>query len=67
VDGSVFDGIQAAARSDRYAWFGQFYNDFYNLDENLGSRISDEVVRASFAVARRRRGEGLLGRGAPVG
>jgi len=51
VDASVFDGIQAAARSDRYAWFGQFYNDFYNLDENLGSRISDEVVRASFAVA----------------
>ncbi|WP_158895442.1 alpha/beta fold hydrolase [Amycolatopsis anabasis] len=51
VEASVFDGIQAAARSDRYAWFHQFYRDFYNLDENLGSRISDEVVRASFAVA----------------
>jgi non-heme chloroperoxidase len=51
VDGSVFDGIQATAKADRYAWFGAFYNDFYNLDENLGSRISDEVVRASFAVA----------------
>lgn len=51
VDQSVFDGIQAAARGDRYAWFGQFYNDFYNLDENLGSRISEEVVRSSFAVA----------------
>lgn len=51
VDGSVFDGIEAAARSDRYAWFDQFYRDFYNLDENLGSRISDGVVRAGFAVA----------------
>src|SRR5258708_28822569 len=51
VDASVFDGIQATAKADRYAWFGAFYNDFYNLDENLGSRISDEVVRASFAVA----------------
>jgi peroxiredoxin len=51
VDGGVFDGIQAAARADRYAWFAQFYRDFYNLDENLGSRISEEVVRASFAVA----------------
>jgi non-heme chloroperoxidase len=51
VNGSVFDGIQAAAKADRYAWFGAFYNDFYNLDENLGSRISDEVVRASFTVA----------------
>lgn len=51
VDPSVFDGIQATARADRYAWFTQFYRDFYNLDENLGTRISDEVVRASFAVA----------------
>lgn len=51
VDAEVFDGIQATAKADRYAWFSAFYNDFYNLDENLGSRISDEVVSASFAVA----------------
>jgi peroxiredoxin len=51
VPAEVFDGIQATAKADRYAWFTQFYNDFYNLDENLGSRISDEVVRASFTVA----------------
>jgi peroxiredoxin len=51
VDGSVFDGIRSAARTDRYAWFSQFYNNFYNLDENLGTRISEEAVRASFNVA----------------
>jgi peroxiredoxin len=51
VDGTVFDGIEATAKADRYAWFTQFYNDFYNLDENLGSRISEEVVRNSWAVA----------------
>lgn len=53
VPQDVFDGIAAAAKSDRYAWFTQFYNDFYNLDENLGSRISEEVVRASWNTATR--------------
>lgn len=51
VPQEVFDGIAATARADRYAWYTQFYKDFYNLDENLGSRISEEVVRASWATA----------------
>jgi pimeloyl-ACP methyl ester carboxylesterase len=51
VPQDVFDGIIAAAQSDRYAWFTQFYNDFYNLDQNLGSRITEEVVRASWITA----------------
>lgn len=51
VPQEVFDGIVAAAKTDRYAWFTQFYADFYNLDENLGSRISEEVVRASWNTA----------------
>jgi non-heme chloroperoxidase len=51
LDQSVFDGILATAKSDRYAWFTQFYDNFYNLDENLGSRISDEAVRNSWNVA----------------
>ena len=53
VPQEVFDGIAEAAKTDRYAWFTQFYNDFYNLDENLGSRISEEVVRASWNTATR--------------
>lgn len=51
VPQDVFDGIAAAAKSDRYAWFTQFYEDFYNLHANLGTRISQEVVSGSWNVA----------------
>jgi hypothetical protein len=51
----VFDGIVEAARSDRYAWFTQFYSDFYNLDETLGSRISQEVVHGELKHRDRQR------------
>lgn len=47
----VFDGIEAAAKGDRYAWFGQFFSNFYDLDENLGGRISQEAVTGSWNVA----------------
>jgi pimeloyl-ACP methyl ester carboxylesterase len=45
------DGIVSAIRADRLAFLTGFYADFYNLDELLGSRISDEVVRDSWNVA----------------
>ena len=51
VPQKVFDDIATAARTDRYAWFTQFYRDFYNLDETLGSRISEDVVRANWNTA----------------
>lgn len=51
VPQDVFDGIDAAARGDRYAWYTQFFANFYNLDENLGVRISQEAVTASWNVA----------------
>jgi pimeloyl-ACP methyl ester carboxylesterase len=51
VPQKVFDDIATAARTDRYAWFTQFYRDFYDLDETLGSRISEDVVRASWNTA----------------
>lgn len=51
VPSSVFDGIFEAATTDRYAWFDDFYQNFYNLDETLGSRISEAAVRASWNVA----------------
>src|SRR3546814_19675829 len=41
----------ATAKADRFAWYTQFYSDFYNLDENLGSRITQEVVTASWNTA----------------
>jgi non-heme chloroperoxidase len=51
VPQSVFDGIIDAAKADRFAWFTGFYSNFYNLDENLGSRISQEAVTASWNTA----------------
>ncbi|GAA3650012.1 alpha/beta fold hydrolase [Microbacterium marinilacus] len=53
VPQQVFDEIVNAARTDRYAWFTQFFNDFYGLDDNRGSRISDEAVTASWNTATR--------------
>ncbi|MCR2826252.1 alpha/beta fold hydrolase [Microbacterium sp. zg.Y909] len=51
VPQGVFDGIEAAAKGDRFAWFTDFYKNFYNLDENLGSRISEQAVAGSWNVA----------------
>ncbi|PYI39902.1 alpha/beta hydrolase [Arthrobacter psychrolactophilus] len=51
VPAEVFAGISAAAKGDRFAWYTQFFSDFYNLDENLGSRISQEAVTASWNTA----------------
>lgn len=51
VPAEVFAGIEQAAKADRYAWFDEFFQNFYNLDETLGSRISDAAVRASWNTA----------------
>ncbi|MFE4306997.1 alpha/beta fold hydrolase [Streptomyces sp. NPDC056891] len=48
-----FDGIVAAVKADRYAYYTAFFNDFYNLDEHLGTRISEEAVRNSWNTAAR--------------
>ncbi len=48
---SVFEGITEAATADRFAWFTGFFQNFYNLDENLGKRISEDAVRGSWNVA----------------
>ncbi|MEU1972636.1 alpha/beta hydrolase [Microbacterium sp. NPDC019599] len=46
-----FDGIAASVAKDRWAFLSGFYKDFYNLDENLGSRVSQEALDASIQVA----------------
>jgi pimeloyl-ACP methyl ester carboxylesterase len=46
-----FQGVSDAVKADRYAYCSSFYQDFYNLDENLGTRISEEAVRNSWNVA----------------
>ncbi len=51
VDGSVFEGIQKAIAADRYAFFTDFFKNFYNTDLLLGKRVSEQVVQASWNVA----------------
>ena len=51
VDGSVFEGIEKAIVADRYAFFTDFFKNFYNTDLLLGKRVSEEVVRASWNLA----------------
>jgi non-heme chloroperoxidase len=51
VDGTVFEGIKEQALKDRYVWFKQFFDDFYNVDKLRPDRISDEAWQASFNVA----------------
>lgn len=46
-----FQGVSDAVKADRYAYYTAFYQDFFNLDENLGSRISEEAVRNSWNTA----------------
>ncbi len=51
VDRQVFEAIKAAIVADRYAYFEDFLNNFYNVDVLGGRRISDRAWQASFHVA----------------
>ena len=51
VDGSVFKGIEKAVAADRYAFFTEFFKNFYNADLFLGKRISEQALQASWNVA----------------
>ena len=45
------DGMLDTIKADRYAFFTGFLRNFYNLDENLGTRISEEALRNSWQLA----------------
>ena len=51
VDASVFDGIKKAVAADRYAFFTEFFKNFYNADSFMGKRVSEHVVHASWNIA----------------
>ena len=52
VPQDVFDGLLAAVKADRYAFFTEFFKNFYNSDTFLGTpRLSEESVRASWGLA----------------
>ena len=51
LEQSLLDGFVAAIEHDRLAYLTEFLTAFYNLDETLGKRISEGVVRDSWNVA----------------
>src|SRR5579862_9058906 len=51
VDKNVFDGIEKAVKADRYAFFTEFFKNFFNTDVFLGKRVSEQAVQASWTVA----------------
>jgi non-heme chloroperoxidase len=51
VDGQVFEDIKAAIVKDRYAYFKDFFDNFYNVDKLAPDRISEQALQASFNVA----------------
>ena len=50
VDGSVFEGIKKAIVADRYAFFTDFFKNFFNTDLLLGKRVSEQAVQASWNI-----------------
>jgi pimeloyl-ACP methyl ester carboxylesterase len=46
VDQAGVAGVQQAILADRFKWLTGLTGDFLNLDDYLGSRVSEETVRA---------------------
>lgn len=53
VPQDVFDGLLSAVKEDRYAFFTEFFKNFFNTADNLGGRLSEEALRANWATATR--------------
>ncbi len=51
IDEAVFEGIKAAVVKDRYAYFKDFLDNFYNVDKLAPERIGEQAWQASFNVA----------------
>jgi non-heme chloroperoxidase len=51
VPQSVFDGLFAEVQADRYAFFTQFFAGFFNTEEFLGNRLSQEALDANQQLA----------------
>lgn len=51
VDKSVFEGIEKGIVKDRFAFFGDFFKNFYNTDVLMPKRVSEQVVQSSWNVA----------------
>jgi non-heme chloroperoxidase len=51
VDPAVFDGIKKTIVADRYLYFKDFFDNFYNVDKLMPDRISEQAWQAHFNLA----------------
>jgi non-heme chloroperoxidase len=51
ADMSMFNGIQAAIAADRFAFYTEFFKNYYNLDVLLGNAISEQALQVSWNAA----------------
>jgi non-heme chloroperoxidase len=51
ADQETVSGVQEAIREDRFKWLTGLVGDLLNLDENLGTRVSEETVRFTWDAA----------------
>jgi non-heme chloroperoxidase len=51
VPQEVFDQIAGGLTADRFAFFTEWNKNFYNTDQNLGTRVSPECVQDSWNSA----------------
>lgn len=51
VDGQVFEDTKAAILKDRYSYFADFFDNFYNTDTFSPERIRQRAWDGSFEVA----------------
>ena len=51
VPQEIFDQIAAGLTADRAAYFTEWNKNFFNLDQTLGSRISEEALRDNWNLA----------------
>jgi non-heme chloroperoxidase len=51
LDKKMFDGFINAIATDRPAYQTKFLTDFFNTDQNMGKRVSEDAFRANWNVA----------------
>jgi non-heme chloroperoxidase len=51
VDQNVFTGIETAIKQDRYAFFAEFFKNFFNTDALLGKRVSEQAIESCRQIA----------------
>ena len=60
VDRSVFDGIKAAIKADRFAFLIEFLRNFYNFDVTGGKLVSERVLEENWNVGVSASATGML-------